>query len=55
VWRRRFDARIDGTVLMSGGWYDVNKDGRFLIPTQVEQPANLPITVVVNWTAALKR
>jgi len=35
--------------------YDVGKDGRFLIPTQVEQSATAPITVVVNWNAALKK
>ncbi len=37
-------------------WFDVNKDGRFLIPTQVEQPsANVAMTVIVNWTEELKR
>jgi hypothetical protein len=35
-------------------WFDVSKDGRLLIPTQVEQPANRSMTVVLNWTAALK-
>jgi hypothetical protein len=36
------------------GWFDVSKDGRFLIPTPVQQSASVPITVVVNWTAGLK-
>jgi len=35
--------------------FDVSKDGRFLIPTPVEQSANVPMTVVVNWTAGLKK
>ena len=40
---------------LAGSGYDVSKDGRFLIPTQVEQSATAPITVVVNWNAALKK
>ncbi len=35
----------------SNAWYDVGADGRFLIPTQIEQTATVPITVVVNWQA----
>jgi Tol biopolymer transport system component len=35
--------------------FDVSKDGRFLIPTPVEQSASVPMTVVVNWTAGLKK
>lgn len=35
-------------------WFDVTKDGRFLIPVQAEQTVNAPITVVVNWQAGLK-
>jgi hypothetical protein len=34
--------------------FDVAKDGRFLIPTITQQSAP-PITVVVNWQAALKK
>lgn len=34
--------------------YDVGRDGRFLIPVQ-EQTASAPMTVVVNWQAALKK
>jgi Tol biopolymer transport system component len=40
---------------LAGVGYDVSKDGRFLIPTAVEQNATVPITVVVNWTAGLKK
>ncbi len=36
-------------------WFDVTKDGRFLIPVQVEQTSKAPITVVVNWQAGLKK
>jgi Tol biopolymer transport system component len=36
------------------GAYDVSPDGRFLINAVGEQSAE-PITLVVNWTAALKR
>ena len=36
-------------------WFDVSKDGWFLIPVPIEQSASVPITVVVNWTAALKK
>ena len=36
-------------------WFDVTKDGRFLIPVQVEQTAKTNMTVIVNWHAALKK
>ncbi len=35
--------------------FDVSKDGRFLIATPVEQAAAVPITVVVNWMAGLRK
>ena len=36
--------------------YDVTTDGRrFLVDTAVEQKASAPITLVLNWTADLKR
>jgi serine/threonine protein kinase len=35
--------------------FDVSTDGRFLIPTQVREPGTLPITVMVNWPAGLKK
>ena len=46
-----FDAHLG----LASSWYDVGKDGRFLIPVAAEQTANAPMTVVVNWTAALKK
>jgi Tol biopolymer transport system component len=38
------------------GQFDVNRDGRFLIQAPAEQTgASVPLTVVVNWTAGLKK
>jgi len=45
-----FDVRMDAAA-----WFDVSKDGKFLIPSQVEVAATVPMTVVVNWQAGLKR
>ena len=45
-----FDTRL-GT----SAWFDVSADGRFLLPVQTGQPASVPITVIVNWTAGLKK
>lgn len=36
-------------------FFDVSKDGRFLLPTPMEQSGPVSITVVVNWTAGLKK
>ncbi len=36
--------------------YDVSADGqRFLVNTIVGEQASIPVTVVVNWTAGLRR
>jgi hypothetical protein len=46
------------TRFVTGGFttgFDVSKDGRFLIPSQVEEAAATPISVVINWTAGLKK
>jgi hypothetical protein len=43
------------THLASSGRFDVSKDGRFLLPARVEQVGPMSMTVVVNWTAGLKR
>jgi Tol biopolymer transport system component len=48
-----FDAHIAETRL--GTSYDIGKDGRFLIPVPVEQGVATPITVLVNWTAGMKK
>jgi Tol biopolymer transport system component len=41
-------------VLGAGTSFDVGPDGRFLIPSQLEQVAAAPMTVVVNWASGLK-
>ena len=46
-----FDIRLGG----GAEGFDVSGDGRFLISTQVTQASAAPITVVVNWRAALKK
>jgi hypothetical protein len=45
------------THLGNNAWFDVSKDGRFLIPSAIEEPdsAPAPFNVVVNWPAALKK
>jgi hypothetical protein len=48
-----FDNRARGTLLGAG--HDVANDGRFLVPVPVEQSGATPITVVINWTAGLKK
>jgi eukaryotic-like serine/threonine-protein kinase len=47
-----FDTRLPTS---NNTWFDVGKDGRFLIPTPPEQTGNVAMTVVVNWTAGLKK
>ena len=38
------------------GQFDVSKDGRFLIQVPVEQSSvSVPLTVVMNWQAGLKK
>jgi serine/threonine protein kinase/Tol biopolymer transport system component len=39
----------------TNSWYDVGKDGRFLVPTQVEQGGPVSLSVVINWTAGLRK
>jgi hypothetical protein len=48
-------VKLGFRTAVGGFAYDVAKDGRFLIPTPVEQAAGVPITVVTNWEASLKR
>jgi serine/threonine protein kinase len=48
-----FPVRMPGSA---GGFvYDVSKDGRFIIPTPAQSAAAVPFTVIVNWTADLKK
>jgi Tol biopolymer transport system component len=48
--RPLFDTRVQGGF----SYFDVSKEGRFLIPVPVEQPGSVPITLEVNWMAGLK-
>ena len=49
-----FDLHVNSTDRFSD--YDVTADGqRFLVNTVVEQNARSPVTVVMNWTADLKK
>ena len=47
-----FDVRMGTSPNRS---YDVSRDGRFLIATPVEQAGTVPMTVVLNWQAGLKK
>ena len=47
-----FNVRIGASSNRS---YDVSADGRFLIASPVEQSATVPMTVVLNWQAGLKK
>jgi hypothetical protein len=45
-----------GPVVCGGGCYDVSADGqRFLVRTDPEQTTAVSLTLVQNWTAALKK
>ena len=49
-----FDVHMPNDI-NTNSWYDVAPDGRFLIPTQVGEAPLTPLTVVVNWQAAMKK
>jgi hypothetical protein len=53
-----FEASVPRLLFAKAGvvGYDVSRDGqRFLIGVSVEETSPEPITVVLNWTADLKR
>ena len=51
-----FDLRVRGGLPGPRNWYTVSKDGqRFLVVTDLEEATEPPTTVVLNWTADLKR
>ena len=43
------------THMAANAFFDVGKDGRFLIPMQIEETERTAITVVINWQAKLKK
>jgi hypothetical protein len=49
-----FDAHFLDAYIFSRRWFDVSKDGKFLVPVPLEHSA-APMTVVVNWQAELKK
>jgi Tol biopolymer transport system component len=56
--RPLFDTRRASPTLFGGpAWmYDISPDGqRFLVNTLAEEAASVPITLVVNWPALLKK
>jgi hypothetical protein len=60
--RGRFPPAVDASDLPPGtrnqaqDYFDVTPDGqRFLVNASDEGVASAPITLVVNWTAALKK
>jgi hypothetical protein len=46
-----FEVRISTSNIS----FEVNKDGRFLLPARVEQATAPPMTVVLNWLEMLKK
>ena len=49
--RPLFDVVLTG----SNPRFEVSKDGRFLLPMLSDQAPSVPIQVIVNWTAGLKK
>jgi serine/threonine protein kinase/dipeptidyl aminopeptidase/acylaminoacyl peptidase len=56
MFRAGAETALFDTMPIGANWpYDVTADGqRFLISSRAEQASSTPITVVVDWTAALK-
>jgi Tol biopolymer transport system component len=53
--RELFQTRVAGGVSLNRTHYVPSRDGqRFLVNTPIGEPAMVPITVVLNWTAGLK-
>jgi hypothetical protein len=51
-----FQTRVPAGVNVLHTHYVPSRDGqRFLVNTQSSDPAPTPITVVLNWTAGLKK
>ncbi|PYL05706.1 MAG: hypothetical protein DME33_15800 [Verrucomicrobia bacterium] len=54
--RALFEMRIGTFNQGAAAAYEVARDGqRFLVNTQIEESSPSPLTVVMNWTAGLKR
>jgi hypothetical protein len=56
VVRALFETRPRSGVNLNAYAYDVSADGqRFLVNTLMQEATSAPITIVVNWTAGLKK
>jgi Tol biopolymer transport system component len=55
----KFEAGVSkalfDTHLEYFAWFDVSKDGRFLLPTLIERTGPDSVSVVLNWTAGLNK
>jgi Tol biopolymer transport system component len=50
-----FDTGVPPGWYEARNLYDVSRDGSFLFMAPVEDDRSLPLTMVINWTAALQR
>lgn len=51
-----FDVYLPTRGFVGGGRYAMSRDGqRFLVDTAVDQTSSTPLTLVVNWAAALRK
>jgi Tol biopolymer transport system component len=50
-----FPVRVAMGLRSERSWFDVSDDGRFLIPTLIDRTTTLPLTVVVNWPALIRK
>lgn len=48
-------ALFEVRMVTNDSGFQVSTDGRFLLPTPVEQQASTPMTVVLNWPQTLKK
>jgi hypothetical protein len=47
-----FQTQIAGSI---DYWFDVSRDGRFIMPVRVEQGPQGSMTVVLNWPLLLNK
>ena len=50
-----FEAHLLDTILTSSSQYDVSLDGQRFLMNVSKQTAAVPVTVVLNWPAAIKK
>jgi hypothetical protein len=51
-----FDATFSSVITSTNHEYDVTADGqRFIVAAPLTEARNTPLTVVVNWTARMKK